>query len=36
MEILDKLLEQYAKSFDIERDYEIGQVKAQTYGYFSM
>lgn len=35
MEILDKLLEQYAKSFDIERDYEIGQVKAQAYGYFS-
>ena len=32
---LEKLLREYSKSFDIERDYEIGGVKAEAYGYFS-
>lgn len=32
---LDRLLEDYANSFDITRDYEIGSVKAAAYGYFS-
>lgn len=35
MEFLDKLLEQYRNSFDIERDYKIGDVTAQAYGYFA-
>ena len=34
-QFLDKLLDDYQKSFDIERDYEIGGMRAQAYGYFS-
>ena len=32
---LEKILEEYAKSFDIVRDYEIGGIRADAYGYFS-
>ena len=32
---LIKLLEEYSKSFDIVRDYEIGGVKASAYGFYS-
>ena len=32
---LEKLITEYAKSFDITRDYEIGGVKAPAYGFFS-
>ncbi len=32
---LEKLLEEYRKSFDITQDYEIGGVYAAAYGYFS-
>ena len=32
---IQKLLEEYSKSFDITNDYEIGQVKARAYGYYS-
>ncbi|SNU08533.1 hypothetical protein SAMN06297422_11837 [Lachnospiraceae bacterium] len=32
---IEKLLQEYSKSFDITRDYEIGGVKARAYGYFS-
>lgn len=31
----DRLLQEYAKSFDISRDYGIGGVHADAYGYFS-
>ena len=34
-EYIEKLLQEYSKSFDIERDYEIGGVHAAAYGYFS-
>ena len=34
-EYIDKLINEYSKSFDIVRDYEIGGVKAAAYGYFS-
>ena len=32
---LDSLLEEYSKSFDIKRNFEIGPVRAGAYGYFS-
>lgn len=32
---IEELLNEYSKSFDITRDYEIGGVKAEAYGYFS-
>ena len=31
----EKLLEEYSKSFDITRDYKIGPVVADAYGYYS-
>ena len=32
---IEKLLEEYSKSFDIDRDFEIGGIKPYAYGYFS-
>ena len=34
-EYFEKLIEEYSKSFDITRDYEIGGVKADAYGFYS-
>ena len=34
-DFLDLLLEEYSNSFDIQRGFEIGPVKADAYGYFS-
>ena len=34
MEYLDKLLETYSQTFDLQRDYRIGQLTADAYGYF--
>ena len=32
---LEKLLEEYERSFDIIRDYKIGQTVSEAYGFFS-
>lgn len=32
---LDRLLEEYSNSFDLVRNFEIGSVRADAYGYFS-
>lgn len=34
MEFLEHLLEQYSNTYDIVRDYEIGGIKADAYGYY--
>ena len=34
-EFLERMLEEYRKSFDIVRDYEIGGITASAYGFFS-
>ena len=34
-DFFEKLLEEYSNSFDITRDYKIGSVTADAYGYYS-
>lgn len=34
MKYLERLLEQYSKTHDIVRDYEIGGIKSDAYGYY--